>query len=72
MYEELVAYIRQISNPYLRAALEFYFVKDEAFIAKFKGHSAAKTVHHGFAGGLLSIHLAWFIYVNILLQITAS
>ena len=49
MYEELVAYIRQISNPYLRAALEFYFVKDEAFIAKFKGHSAAKTVHHGFA-----------------------
>ena len=28
-------------------------VKDEAFIKSFKGHSAAKTVHHGFVGGLL-------------------
>jgi 3'-5' exoribonuclease len=28
-------------------------VKDEEFIRVFKGHSAAKTVHHGFAGGLL-------------------
>ena len=33
--------------------LEYYFVKDETFIRNFKGHSAAKTVHHGFAGGLL-------------------
>ena len=69
MYEELVAYIRQISNPYLRAALEFYFVKDEAFIAKFKGHSAAKTVHHGFAGGLLEhtlgvVHLCEYFASN--------
>lgn len=69
MYEELVAYIRQISNPYLRAALEFYFVKDEAFIAKFKVHSAAKTVHHGFAGGLLEhtlgvVHLCEYFASN--------
>ena len=53
MYEELTAYIRQISNQYLRKALEYYYVKDETFIRNFKGHSAAKTVHHGFAGGLL-------------------
>ncbi len=53
MYEELLAYIRQISNPYLKQVLEFYFVKDEAFIKSFRGHSAAKTVHHGFSGGLL-------------------
>lgn len=53
MYEELLMYIQQIENPYLRQAVEFYFVKDEAFIKCFKGHSAAKTVHHGFAGGLL-------------------
>ena len=33
--------------------LEFYYIKDEAFIKKFKAHSAAKTVHHGFSGGLL-------------------
>lgn len=53
MYEELTAYIRQISNKYLRQVLEFYYIKDEAFIKKFKVHSAAKTVHHGFSGGLL-------------------
>ena len=53
MYEELTAYIRQISNKYLRQVLEFYYIKAEAFIKKFKAHSAAKTVHHGFSGGLL-------------------
>lgn len=53
MYEELLSYIRGISNTYLRQAVEYYFVKDKEFIEVFKGHSAAKTVHHGFAGGLL-------------------
>lgn len=53
MYEELRGYIRQISNDYLRQIAEYYFVDDTAFIEAFKGHSAAKTVHHGFAGGLL-------------------
>ena len=53
MLRELTAYIRQISNQYLRQVLEYYFIKDENFIKKFKGHSAAKTVHHGFSGGLL-------------------
>ncbi|HAX53289.1 3'-5' exoribonuclease YhaM family protein [Muricomes intestini] len=53
MYAELLSYIRQISNAYLRQAVEYYFVKDKEFIETFKGHSAAKTVHHGFAGGLL-------------------
>ena len=53
MYEELLGYIKKVDNPYLRQVLEYYFVKDETFIRNFKGHSAAKTVHHGFAGGLL-------------------
>ena len=53
MYQELVKYIGKISNSYLRQAVEYYFVKDEAFIEKFKLHSAAKSVHHGFSGGLL-------------------
>lgn len=53
MYEGLLAYIGRIANPYLRQAVEYYFVKNEDFIRKFKGHSAAKTVHHGFTGGLL-------------------
>lgn len=53
MYEELLGFIRRIENPYLRQVVEFYFVKDEAFAKKFKAHSAAKSVHHGFSGGLL-------------------
>ncbi|MFI3207909.1 MAG: HD domain-containing protein [Eubacteriales bacterium] len=53
MYEELLAYIQAIDNKYLKQAAEYYYVKNPAFIEVFKGHSAAKSVHHGFAGGLL-------------------
>lgn len=53
MYQELLGYVKQVENKYLRQLLEYYFVKDEKFIKVFKGHSAAKSVHHGFAGGLL-------------------
>lgn len=53
MYQELLGYVKRIENPYLRQAVEYYFVKNEPFIKVFKSHSAAKTVHHGFAGGLL-------------------
>lgn len=53
MYEELLSYGRQVQNPYLRKVIEYYFEKNEDFIKTFKGHSAAKTVHHSFAGGLL-------------------
>lgn len=53
MYEALLGYVQKISNPYLRQAVEYYFVKDQDFIQSFKRHSAAKTVHHGFSGGLL-------------------
>ena len=53
MYEELTAYISGIGNPHLRQLLEYFFVSDQEFIRKFKGHSVAKTVHHGFSGGLL-------------------
>ena len=53
MYDELLSYIKQVENKYLRQLLEYYFVNDEAFIKNFKAHSAAKSVHHSFAGGLL-------------------
>ena len=53
MYQELLSYIAQVKNQYLQQVLQYYFVKNEAFIKAFKGHSAAKSVHHGFAGGLL-------------------
>lgn len=53
MYADLLRYIGKIGNVYLKQLLEYYFVRDEAFIKKFKTHSAAKSVHHGFSGGLL-------------------
>ena len=53
MYRELMGYVGEISNHYLKALLEEFFVKDEAFIKKFKSVSAAKSVHHCFVGGLL-------------------
>ena len=53
MYQELLGYVKQISNSYLRKAVEYYFVDDPEFIKRFRKHSAAKSVHHGFAGGLL-------------------
>lgn len=53
MYGELLGLIKTIENPYLKKLLEAFFVKDEVFAKAFKNSSAAKTVHHGFVGGLL-------------------
>lgn len=53
MYEELKGFIASIKAPYFKRLLEKFFVEDEVFVKTFKNTSAAKTVHHGFVGGLL-------------------
>lgn len=53
MYEELLGLIRGIRTDCYRRLLESLFVKDEDFVKAFRNSSAAKTVHHGFVGGLL-------------------
>ena len=53
MYKELKKYIVSIKSPYLKKLLESMFMNDEDFVKKFCQSSAAKTVHHGFVGGLL-------------------
>lgn len=53
MYRELTDLVASIENPYLRQLLESFFVQDEKFQKAFRNSSAAKTVHHGFVGGLL-------------------
>lgn len=53
MYEELLSFVAGIENKYMKKLLEALFVEDEEFVRKFKMSSAAKTVHHGFVGGLL-------------------
>ena len=74
MYEELMRYGKQVKNPYLQQVIRYYFVNDEAFIKTFVGHSAAKTVHHGFAGGLLehtlSVVTRWRSYKRLRVSIS--
>lgn len=53
MYTELLSLIDSIQNTYLKALLNSFFREDEKFIKAFRKSSAAKTVHHGFVGGLL-------------------
>ena len=53
MYKELLSFVDSINNKYLKAMLQELFVKDEKFVKAFKQSSAAKSVHHGFVGGLL-------------------
>lgn len=44
--------IGSIQNPYLKQLLDSFF-DDPSFVKRFQKHSAAKSVHHGFVGGLL-------------------
>ena len=53
MYTELLGLIASVKHPYLRKLLESFFVENKDFEKRFKFHSAAKSVHHGFVGGLL-------------------
>lgn len=53
MYEELTGYIKTIENTYLQKLLGAFFLEDADFAKRFQMHSAAKSVHHGFMGGLL-------------------
>lgn len=53
MYAELLKIIDSIQNTYLNTLIKKFFVEDEAFALRFKRAPAAKSVHHGFIGGLL-------------------
>lgn len=58
MYQELLDYIQLVDEPHLRRLLELFYVEDKDLVKRFKFHSAAKSVHHGFVGGLLQHTLA--------------
>jgi putative nucleotidyltransferase with HDIG domain len=53
MYEELLKLLKEVKNPHLTALINSFFVEDPDFIKAFQYSSAAKSVHHGFVGGLL-------------------
>ena len=53
MYSEFKNLINSLSNPYLKKLMLSIFVEDKEFAKAFCNSSAAKSVHHGFIGGLL-------------------
>ncbi len=53
MYQELLGFVDRVENPHLGKLLKSIFVEDTEFVKAFKFSSAAKSVHHGFVGGLL-------------------
>ncbi|MCR5234764.1 MAG: HD domain-containing protein [Lachnospiraceae bacterium] len=53
MFNELLKIMSGINSPYLKKLCEAFFKDDNDFITAFKKSSAAKSVHHGFVGGLL-------------------
>ena len=64
MYQELLKYINAVKNPWLRKLLENLLVKDPQMVKRFKMSSAAKSVHHGFVGGLLEHTLSVARFCN--------
>ena len=53
MYQELKKLILSMQNQHLQKLCKAFFVEDQDFAKAFCRHSAAKSVHHGFIGGLL-------------------
>lgn len=58
MYTLIIKEIDTIENPYLSALCKSFFVEDKNIVKNFCGHSAAKSIHHAFKGGLLQ-HTLW-------------
>ena len=58
MKAELAGFINSVKNEYLKKLLNYYFADDNDFYAEFIAHSAAKSVHHSFYGGLIEHTLA--------------
>lgn len=52
LFENVRMFIETVSNPYLKKLLEAIFC-DSDIQKAFKQHSAAKSMHHSFSGGLI-------------------
>lgn len=64
MYKELMGLLNTVQEPHLKRLVTGYFVDNKDFIKAFKKHSAAKSVHHGFIGGLLEHTLGVVRFCN--------
>lgn len=53
MYNELMQLVQSLEKPYYKQLLTNIFADDKEIADAFRRHSAAKSIHHGFVGGLL-------------------
>lgn len=53
LYKELLKYVNSIENEYIKTLLENILIKNDELKERFKKHSAAKSMHHNYMGGLL-------------------
>ncbi len=53
MFKKLLRFADSIKNPYLSQLVKSFFVDDASIVKAFRKHSAAKSIHHNFVGGLL-------------------
>ncbi len=53
MYKELLGYIDSLKDARFKLLAESYYKEDPKFKEMMLSHSAAKTMHHNFVGGLL-------------------
>lgn len=58
MKQELFALIDSVKSDAFQKLLNSFFVEDKAFSEAFFSHTAAKSVHHNFIGGLLEHSLS--------------
>ena len=53
MFEALMRFVELVEDPYYRGLLNYFLIENEETARLFKSSSAAKSIHHGFIGGLL-------------------
>ncbi len=53
LYNNILNYINSFENPFLKELLTNIFTKREDVVSSIKVHSAAKSMHHNYMGGLL-------------------
>lgn len=58
MFVDLLKLVDSLEHSYYKTLLKSFFVDDKEIAAEFKRHSAAKSIHHGYIGGLLEHSLA--------------
>ena len=58
MCDEVLGLISSVGNSYMRRLLEDILINDEEISRAFRSHSAAKSMHHNYFGGLLEHTLA--------------